>query len=89
MISKWIYKLEITDKIKNSYEFKLLFRGSRDGLTSKKFHEFCDDKSRTVTIVNVKGSNEILGGYNLIAWKSNGVGTTKDRFIFSFKNMIL
>ena len=71
LISKWIDKLEITDKIKNSYEFKLLFRGSRDGLTSKKFHEFCDDKSRTITIVKVKDSNEILGKYNPIAWEYN------------------
>src|ERR1043166_7320456 len=71
LISKWIDKLEITDRIKNSYEFKLLFRGSRDGATRKKFHEICDGQSRTVTIVKVKGSNEILGGYNPIKWKSN------------------
>src|SRR5215204_3976442 len=31
LISKWIDRLEITDEMKNSYEFKLLFRGSRDG----------------------------------------------------------
>src|SRR6266498_4373190 len=31
LISKWINRLEITDK-STSYEFKLLFRGSRDGL---------------------------------------------------------
>src|SRR5947207_10640223 len=64
LISKWIDRLETTDEIKNSYEFKLLYRGSRDGSTRKKFHEICDGQSRTVTIVKVKGSNEILGGYN-------------------------
>ena len=31
LISKWINKLEINDDIKNPYEFKLLFRASRDG----------------------------------------------------------
>ena len=31
LFSKWIDKLEITDKLKNSYEFKLLLRGTRDG----------------------------------------------------------
>ena len=37
-------------------------------------------------ILKVKGSNEILGGYNPIAWRSNFTyGTTKDSFIFSFK----
>src|SRR5438045_9772457 len=83
LISKWI---GITKK-KNTYEFKLLFRGSRDGATTRKFHEICDNQSRTVTIVKVTGSNEILGGYNPIEWKSdNSYASTKDSFIFSFKD---
>ncbi len=87
LISKWIKRLEITDKLTSLYEFKLLFRGSRDGLTSFKFHRICDNISPTVTIVKVKNSNEILGGYNPIGWKSDGsYGSTKDSFIFSFNN---
>ena len=73
--------------MKNLYEFKLLLRGSRDGFTPKKFHEICDNQSHTVSIIKVKDSNEILGGYNPIAWSSaGGFSTTKDSFIFSFKN---
>ncbi|RGB21540.1 hypothetical protein C1646_675863 [Rhizophagus diaphanus] len=70
------------------YKFQLLLRGSRDGFTPKKFHELCDDKPHTVTFIRVKGTKEILGGYNPIIWKSsNGSwGKTKDSFIFSFKN---
>ncbi|PKC58663.1 hypothetical protein RhiirA1_470631 [Rhizophagus irregularis] len=61
LISKWINRLETTDKLTTSYEFKLLFRAS------------------------LNDSNEILGGYNLLEWKSNGIyGNTKDSFIFSF-----
>jgi hypothetical protein len=87
VISKWIDRLEITDDIKNSYEFKLILRGSRDGFSPGKFHEKCDNKSQTITIIKVKDSNEILGGYNPIVWKSDdGYGTTKDSFIFSFKD---
>ena len=87
LISKWIERLEITDKMKNSYEFKLLFRGSRDGLTPEKFHEICDNQSRTVTVIKAKDNNGILGGYNPIEWKSKcGYSATKDSFIFSFKN---
>src|SRR5205823_2830869 len=87
LISKWINRLEITDKLTSSYEFKLLFRGSRDGLNRGKFHEICDNKSCTVTIVKVKNSSEILGGYNQIEWKSDySYGITKDSFIFSFNN---
>jgi hypothetical protein len=52
--SKWIDRLETTDKIKNSYKFKLLFRGSCDELHIKNsvkiFHEICDNQSRTVTM---------------------------------------
>jgi hypothetical protein len=86
---KWIEKLDITDNIKNPHEFKLLLRGSRDGFTRGKFHDICDNQPRTVTIVKVKGSSEILGGYNPIKWKSDGeFGVTKDSFIFSFKNKV-
>jgi hypothetical protein len=49
----------------------------------------CDDQSRTVTVVKIKDSNEILGGYNPIAWESNILGSysiTINRFIFSFEN---
>uniref|UniRef100_U9UKE2 TLDc domain-containing protein n=1 Tax=Rhizophagus irregularis (strain DAOM 181602 / DAOM 197198 / MUCL 43194) TaxID=747089 RepID=U9UKE2_RHIID len=89
LISKWIDKLKITDELKNSYKFKLILRGSRDGFTTQRFHEICDNQSRTVTIIKVVDSNEILGGYNPIEWKNNyslrgSYGTTKDSFIFSF-----
>jgi hypothetical protein len=87
IISKWIDKLETTDEIKNSYDFNLIFRGSRDGFSPSKFHEICDNKSHTITIIKVKDSNEILGGYNPIIWKSDGkYDITRDSFVFSFKN---
>ncbi|PKC03030.1 hypothetical protein RhiirA5_424367 [Rhizophagus irregularis] len=87
LVSKWIDKLEITDKVKNLYEFKLILRGSRDGFSSSKFHEICDDQSHTISIIKVKDSNEILGGYNPLPWNSRGgYGITRDSFIFSFMN---
>ncbi|GES81024.1 carbohydrate-binding module family 13 protein [Rhizophagus clarus] len=72
-ISKWIKRLEITDELATSIEFKLLFRGSHDGFYPAKFHEICDNQSHTVIIVKVEGNNEILGGYNPIAWKSDNI----------------
>ncbi|GES76343.1 carbohydrate-binding module family 13 protein [Rhizophagus clarus] len=89
IILKWVDRLEITDKLTSSYEFKLLFRGTRDGLTRDKFHQICDNHSRTVTIIKVKDSNEILGGYNPVEWKSDSsFGITKDSFIFSFNGRV-
>uniref|UniRef100_U9SN20 TLDc domain-containing protein n=3 Tax=Rhizophagus irregularis TaxID=588596 RepID=U9SN20_RHIID len=73
--------------MKNLYEFKLILRGSRDGFSPRKFHEICDYKSHTISIIKVTSSNEILGGYNPTMWKSGlSFGNTKDSFIFSFKN---
>ncbi|GBC09454.1 hypothetical protein RclHR1_08880007 [Rhizophagus clarus] len=97
LISKWIDKLEITDNMIIPYEFKLLYRESRDAISRdgsggllhrfKKFHEICKNQSRTVTVIKVKDSNEILGGYNPIEWKFDGsYGVTKDSFIFSFSD---
>ncbi|PKY31569.1 hypothetical protein RhiirB3_475247 [Rhizophagus irregularis] len=87
LISKWIDKLDVTDKPNSLYEFKLIFRGSRDGFASNEFHKICDDRSCTVTIIKVKGNNQILGGYNPIEWKfESDYGVTKDSFIFSFED---
>ncbi|EXX72033.1 hypothetical protein RirG_073050 [Rhizophagus irregularis DAOM 197198w] len=87
IISEWIDRLEINEELDSPYEFKLLFRGSRDGFSPYKFHEICDLQSHTVIIAKVKGNNEIIGGYNPIEWKSaDRYSYTKDSFIFSFNN---
>ncbi|GES96350.1 carbohydrate-binding module family 13 protein [Rhizophagus clarus] len=86
LISRWIDKLDIKED-STSYEFKLILRGSRDGFSIDKFHEICNNKPHTVTIAKVKDSDEILGGYNPVEWKSvDGYASTKDSFIFSFKS---
>jgi hypothetical protein len=92
LISKLIDKVEIESRfacrkeLYFPYEFKLLLRGSRDGFTPYKFHYLCDNIPKTVTFIKVKGTDEILGGYNPIIWKPNGSWCeTKDSFIFSFK----
>ncbi|GBB85474.1 hypothetical protein RclHR1_00120028 [Rhizophagus clarus] len=53
----------------------------------RKFHELCNDRSYTVTFIKVKGTEEIIGGYNPLKWiSSSSWGKSKDSFIFSFKN---
>ncbi|RGB29940.1 hypothetical protein C1646_712489 [Rhizophagus diaphanus] len=68
LISKWIDRKDISNNQNSTYEFKLILRGTRDGFSTNKFHEICDDQPRTVTIMKVKDTNEILGGYNPIKW---------------------
>ncbi|CAG8490561.1 10199_t:CDS:1 [Cetraspora pellucida] len=68
------------------HHFQLLVRGSRDGFTVSTFHRRCDDKGPTITILKVKDTGEILGGYNPFSWESpiesKYYYTTKS-FIFS------
>lgn len=70
----------------NPYEFRLLFRGNRDGFLAINFHNQCDGIKNTVSVMKIKGSDEILGGYNPIEWKRVDCvwGKTPDSFIFSF-----
>ena len=52
------------------FKSKLLYRGSRDGFDAAKFHQLCDNKVPTITLIkSVKGL--IFGGYSSIDWASN------------------
>ncbi|RIA95819.1 hypothetical protein C1645_454102 [Glomus cerebriforme] len=66
------------------YNFNLLVRGSRDGFSSGTFHDKCDSKGASIVVMKVRGTNEILGGYNPVHWMTgNGHLTTEDSFIFN------
>jgi hypothetical protein len=66
----------------------LLYRGSRDGFESEVFHERCDGKSPTVTIVRT-AEGYVFGGYTPVPWAADG-GNLPDpslqTFLFSLKN---
>jgi hypothetical protein len=53
-------------------EYTLLFKSSRDGPLSSKFHEKCDHKGETLTLIRPKDLREIFGGYNPLPWKKAG-----------------
>lgn len=100
LIAIWIRQVEqtVTTPIRQEvipYNFKLLFRGSRDGFSPSAFHQICDNKSNTVVIMKIKDTGELIGGYNPIKWKSTkGWGQTSSSFIFSLgdddmKNAVL
>ena len=66
---------------------ELIYRGSRDGLTSKDFHNKCDNKGPTICLYkNEKGN--IFGGYTSISWLSNSKEVLdKNSFIFTLTNI--
>ncbi|KAL7531523.1 LOW QUALITY PROTEIN: hypothetical protein ACHAXR_004090, partial [Thalassiosira sp. AJA248-18] len=52
-------------------ELSLLYRGSRDGLSSSHaFHSKCDNQGCTLTIIQTTG-DMVFGGYSNTPWKSN------------------
>ncbi|RIB29205.1 hypothetical protein C2G38_2057241, partial [Gigaspora rosea] len=64
-IASWVDKKETTYSLTNNpYEFKLLLRGTRDGFTKDSFWNLCDKQTHLVVVMKVKGTDEILGGYN-------------------------
>jgi len=69
------------------YKLTLLYRHSKDG---KKFRQLCAEKGPTVTVGKVLGTEEILGGYNPLAWRTTLATLTSaiwpptsESFIFS------
>ncbi|CAG8789616.1 23369_t:CDS:1, partial [Racocetra persica] len=50
------------------YDLKLLVRGSNGCMSDEIFHNCCDLKGPTITIIKVKDMDEILGGYNPLSW---------------------
>ncbi|GBC07370.1 hypothetical protein RclHR1_07410006 [Rhizophagus clarus] len=91
LFSNWIERKNHSyyHESNSPYDFKLLFRASRDGNTPADFHTKCDDKGATIVIIKIPNSEQILGGYNPLEWNSSIIGPwkcTKNSFIFSFTN---
>ena len=84
----------IKNGIKNTelIQLKLLFRASRDGDNNTAFHQKCDNKSPTISIIQTK-DNYIFGGYTEHKWDSTSIcvsnkeNETKKTFMFSFNKL--
>ncbi|RHZ88277.1 hypothetical protein Glove_24g70 [Diversispora epigaea] len=93
-ISSWIDRKSSTYSLANNpYEFQLILRGSKNGFNPQSFWDTCHGYAGTVVIIKVKGTGEILGGYNPLIWDANIANgffirweKTNDSFIFSLKN---
>jgi hypothetical protein len=86
MISSWIdKKKQVYQSDQIPYVFKLLYRGSRDGLKdADKFYQKCNYQGPTIVIIKPSGVNQIVGGYNADIWNKNQkYDTVTNSFIFS------
>nr|XP_058950220.1 neurogenic locus notch homolog protein 2-like [Pocillopora verrucosa] len=69
----------------NTSRWLLCHRASTHGWAVKTFHDRCDLKPNTLTII--KNGQYLFGGYTDIAWdSSSGYGKTPNAFIFSLRN---
>jgi hypothetical protein len=54
--------------IPNAKGLDLLYRGSKDGFKSKNFMALCGDKGETLSFVQTKEVQNLLGGFTNIPW---------------------
>ena len=67
--------------------FKLLYRGSKDWFNCKSFHEKCNNKGPTITLIQTE-KGHIFGGFTSISWSNDGNDHfDKNTFIFSLSNI--
>ncbi|RHZ64804.1 hypothetical protein Glove_320g143 [Diversispora epigaea] len=90
-ISTWIDRKSTIYSLANvPYKLQLILRGSKDGFQPKTFWNMYNGHAGTVVIAKVAGTDEILGGYNPLAWDNSRTQDTymetNDSFIFSLKN---
>jgi len=70
-------------KIKSS---ALLYKVSVDGADPNKFHEKCDNRGPTITLVKLD-DNHIFGGFNPLSWINEFMyNQTEDSFLFSISD---
>ncbi|RHZ81010.1 hypothetical protein Glove_130g21 [Diversispora epigaea] len=78
--------IEFYSLTNNPYVSQLLIRGSKDGFAPRTFWNICN-RHNNIGIVEVERTNEIIGGFNPLAWNKTkeGLIKTNKSFIFSFK----
>ena len=61
-----------------------LYRGSVDGMNARAFHERCDGRDPTLTLIRVDGGAKyVFGGYTSTPWSSAGhYARCEDAFLF-------
>lgn len=69
----------------SNYDVNLIYKASRDGFNSKRFHYFCDRKGPTLVVIK-SSKGMVFGGYTSKSWKSKAKGEFQEddkAFIFS------
>ena len=74
-------------KWSNYSKMVLIYRGTRDGMTSNDFHNKCDNQGPTISLFKNE-KNHIFGGYASISWTSDNENkNAPNSFLFSLTNI--
>ena len=76
------YRNLVNDINCEKLKFTLIYCASINGDSSKKFHEFCDNKKNILCLIKTN-KNKIIGGFSEIGWRTSEY-ETKDRKAFLF-----
>ena len=79
---------KINEWIENK-KLELIYRGTRDGMLCNNFHEKCDNKGQTITLVKNE-KNNIFGGFASVPFKTDENGQSQsapESFIFTLTNI--
>ncbi|RGB41377.1 hypothetical protein C1646_685618 [Rhizophagus diaphanus] len=89
LFASWIDKKDSKyfNKKNIPYEFKLLYRSSRDEFNAASFHRNCNKKGATIWIAKIQDSTQLIGGYNPLDWSGTGWKNTSDSFLFNFNDV--
>lgn len=75
----------------SKFKLELLMRGTRDGFRAKTFHELCDGKGPTLSVIKSE-SGCVFGGYTEISWKGTSPLDAEEdlkAFIFTFDHQYI
>ena len=68
--------------------FKLLYRGSRDGMKAADFHQLCDGNDDTISVIEDSNGN-VFGGFADKAWNMKSSRQKSEKsFLFSLKSSL-
>ena len=72
--------------LKENIKAQLLYKKSKHGNSYDTFHNLCDNKGKTLTLIE-SSEGFIFGGYTPLEWNSNsGWKSDNDTFLFSLTN---
>ena len=61
--------------LENKYDWKCVYRASRDGFTAQSFHNICDNVDSPTLVIIKSSKGWIFGGYTTQSWKSANSGS--------------